>query len=302
MLSIVEVFLIFVAISESILGVLGNGFIGIVYCIDCVKNKKFSMIGFILMGLATSRIFLIGLIITDGFIKIFSPDMYASGKLIDYISYLWIILNQSSIWFATSLNMFYFLKIANFSHHIFLWLKNRINRVLPLLMGSLLISWLLTFPQIVKIMKVHRMKNNHTAWKSNINTREFITNQLLFNLGVIVFFILTLITCFLLIISLWRHSRQMQLNVTGFRDSGTKAHMNAMKILISFVILFILYFIGISIEISYYTMTEYKSLLIFGMTIAVIYPWGHSFILILGNNKLKQGSLVILQQLKCREK
>ncbi|KAG8513723.1 LOW QUALITY PROTEIN: Taste receptor type 2 member 10, partial [Galemys pyrenaicus] len=290
MLSIVEVLLIFVAISESILGVLGNGIIGVVYCTDYVKNRKFSTIGFILVGLATSRICLIGLIMTDGLIKIFFPDMYASGTLIDYISYLWIILNQSTIWFATCLNMFYFLKIANFSHRVFLWLKSRINRFLALLMGSLLISWLITFPQIMKILKDQRLRNSSTA-RQFITKRELAANQVLFNLGVIVFFTLTLITCFMLIISLWRHSRQMHLNVAGFRDLGTEAHMKAMKILISFVILFILYFIGIAIEISCYAVPGNKLLFIFGMTITVIYPWGHSFILILGNNKLKQGSL-----------
>ena len=70
MLSVLEGLLIFVALSESILGVLGDGFIGLAYFIECVKNKKFS-ISFILMGLATSRICLIGLTTTDGFVKTF---------------------------------------------------------------------------------------------------------------------------------------------------------------------------------------------------------------------------------------
>nr|ANV20949.1 bitter taste receptor T2R10 [Canis lupus] len=301
MLSILEGLLIFIAVSESILGSLGNGFIGLVNCIDCVKNKKFSMVGFILTGLATSRICLILIIITDGFIKIFSPDMYSSGNLIDYISYLWVIINQSSIWFATSLSIFYFLKIANFSHHIFLWLKGRINSVLPLLMGSLFISWLFTFPQIVKIINDNRMKSRNTTWQLNMQKSEFFTKQILLNLGVILLFTLCLITCFLLIVSLWRHNRHMQLNVTGLRDPSTEAHVKAMKILVSFIILFILYFIGIAIEISCFILPENKLLFIFGMMTTAIYPWGHSFILILGNSKLKQASLKTLQQLKCCE-
>uniref|UniRef100_A0A673TNR6 Taste receptor type 2 n=1 Tax=Suricata suricatta TaxID=37032 RepID=A0A673TNR6_SURSU len=299
MLSIVEGLLIFIAVSESILGVLGNGFIGLVNCTDCVKNKKFSMIDFILTGLATSRICLILIIIVDGFIKIFSPDMYSSGNLIDYISYLWVIINQSNIWFATSLSVFYFLKIANFSHHIFLWLKGRINRVLHLLMGSLFISWLFTFPQIVKILKDDKPRNGNAAWLFKEPKSEFFTKQILINLGVILLFTLFLITCFLLLISLWRHSRRMQLNVTGFQDPRTEAHMKAMKVLISFIILFILYFIGIAIEIAHFTAPENKLLFIFGMTTTVVYPWGHSFILILGNSKLKQASLRALRRFQC---
>ncbi|XP_011838767.1 PREDICTED: taste receptor type 2 member 10 [Mandrillus leucophaeus] len=300
MLSVVEGIFIFVVISESVFAVLGNGFIGLVNCIDCAKNKL-STIGFILTGLSISRIFLIWLIITDGFIQIFSPDIYASGNLIEYISYFWVISNQSSIWFATSLSIFYFLKIANFSNYIFLWLKIRTNRVLPLLMGFLLISCLLNFVYIAKILNDLKMKND-TVWRLNIFKNEYFIKQILLNLGVIFFFTLSLITSVLLIISLWRHNRQMQSNVTGLRDSISEAHVKAMKVLISFIILFILYFIGIAIEISYFTVPENKLLLMFGMTTTAIYPWGHSFILILGNSKLKQASLRVLQQLKCCEK
>uniref|UniRef100_H2NGK2 Taste receptor type 2 n=1 Tax=Pongo abelii TaxID=9601 RepID=H2NGK2_PONAB len=293
MLSVVEGIFIFVVISESVFGVLGNGFIGLVNCIDCAKNKL-STIGFILTGLAISRIFLIWVIITDGFIQIFSPDIYASGNLIEYISYIWVIGNQSSMWFATSLSIFYFLKIANFSNYIFLWLKSRTNMVLPFMMAFLLISSLLNFAHIVKILNDHKMKND-TVWHLNMYKSEYFIKQILLNLGVIFFFTLSLITCVLLIISLWRHNRQMQSNVTGLRDSNTEAHVKAMKVLISFIILFILYFIGMALEISRFTVPENKLLLMFGMTTTAIYPWGHSFILILGNSKLKQASLRITE-------
>ncbi|XP_066108712.1 taste receptor type 2 member 10 [Saccopteryx bilineata] len=299
MLSIVESFFIFIAISESILGILGNGFIGLVNCMDCVKNKKFSVIGLLLIGLSTSRIFLIWLIMTDGFVKIFSPHMYNSGKLIECITYLWVIINHSSIWFASSLSIFYFLKIANFSHRIFLWLKHRINRVIFLLMGLLLVSWLFIFPQIVMIVNDTKMKNRNKTEPLYMAKSDYLTFQFFLNIGVIFLFTLSLIACFLLIISLWRHSRHMQSNVLGLRDPSTEAHVKAVKVLVSFIILFILYFIGLAIEISCFTVPENKLLFIFGVTTAAIYPWGHSLILILGNNKLKQASLKVLQPLMC---
>ncbi|XP_012596926.2 taste receptor type 2 member 10 [Microcebus murinus] len=301
MLSVVEGIFLFVAIIESILGVLGNGIIGLVNCIDCVKNK-FSILGFILAGLAISRICLIWLIIINGFMLLFSQDTYYSGNLIEYISYMWVIINQSSIWFATSLNIFYFLKIANFSHYVFLWLKSRINRIFSLLVGSLLISWLLTLPQLVKTINDHKMKTRNTTCQFKMVKSEYFIHQVLLNLGVIFFFTLSLITCFLLIVSLWRHNRQMQSNATGFKDTNTEAHVKAMKVLISFIILFAVYFIGLAIEISYFAVPENKLLVIFGMTTTTIYLWGHSFILILGNSKLKRASLRVLQQLKCCEK
>ncbi|XP_053412566.1 taste receptor type 2 member 10 [Nycticebus coucang] len=301
MLSVVEGIFLFIAIIEFILGVLGNGFIALVYCNDCVKSKL-SMLGLILTGFSISRICLIWIIIIDGFICIFSPGTHYSDKLIEYSGYIWVLVNQSSICFATSLNIFYFLKIANFSHYIFLWLKMRIRRILPFLMGSLLISWLVTIPQVMKYFNFNKMKNRNTTWQFNMHKNEFFVQQFLLNIGVIFFLTLSLITCFLLILSLWRHSGKMQLNATGFRDPSTEAHVKAMKMLISFIILFILHFIGCAIEISYFTMPGKKIMFIFGMTTSAIYPWAHSFILILGNSKLKQASLQVMQQLKCWEK
>ena len=150
------------------MGLLGNGFIGFVSCIDGMKNKKISTISFILAGLATSKFCLIWTIVIDGFLKLFSPDVHSSGNLIEYNGYLWIVMNQSSIWFATSLSIFYFLKIANFSHHIFLWLRSDIKRVLLLLMGYLLISWLVTFPLTMKIISDSRAKNRSVVFSVEV--------------------------------------------------------------------------------------------------------------------------------------
>ncbi|CAK6443677.1 unnamed protein product [Pipistrellus nathusii] len=297
MLSIAEGLLIFIVLGESILGVLGNGFIGLVNCIDCVKNKNFSVIGLILIGLATSRIFLIWIIIIDGFVKLFSPHLYSSGILTEPFTYAWIIISNLSILFASSLSMFYLLKIANFSHHIFLWLKYRINRVLPLLMGLMFVSWLVTFPLIVKAINDYKTGIRNTTWTLIASEFEYVTNHILLNLGVIFFSTLCLISCLLLIISLWRHNRQMQSSGLGVRDSSTEAHVKAMKVLISFLILLILHVIGIAIEISSFSVSESKLLFIFGMATTITYPCGHSFLLILGNSKLKQAFLKVLRPL-----
>ncbi|XP_053412568.1 taste receptor type 2 member 10-like [Nycticebus coucang] len=295
MLNVVEGIFLSVAIIESILGVVGNGFIALVFCIDCVKSKL-SMLGFILTGLAISRICLIWIIMIDVLMKVLSPYTYYSSNLNEYIGYMWVIINHSSIGFATSLNIFYFLKIANFSHYVFLWLKRRISRILPLLIGFLVISVVITLPQVMKAFNDIKMKNRNTTYGSKMQKSEFFVQQVSINLGVIFFLTLSLITCFLLIISLWRHSRKMQLNTMGFRDPNNEAHVKAMKVLVSFIILFILHFIGYATEITSSAL-ENKLLLLFGVTTSAIYPWAHSFILILGNSKLKQTSLKVLQQL-----
>lgn len=149
----------------------------------------------------------------------------------------------------------------------------------------------------------YRMKNRNTTWQLTMHKSEFFTNQLLLNLGVIFLFTLSSIPCFLLNISLWRQSRQMQLKATGFRNSCTEACMKAIQVLISFITLFTSRFIGIAIEIPCFTVPDRKLLFIFVVTTTAVYPWDHhSFILILGSSTLQQASLMILQQFKCCDK
>uniref|UniRef100_A0A8C6ICR6 Taste receptor type 2 n=1 Tax=Mus spicilegus TaxID=10103 RepID=A0A8C6ICR6_MUSSI len=301
MLSAAEGILLSIATVEVGLGVLGNTFIALVNCMDWAKNNKLSMIGFLLIGLATSRIFIVWLLTLDAYAKLFYPSKYFSSSLIEIVSYIWMTVNHLTVWFATSLSIFYFLKIANFSDCVFLWLKRRTDKAFVFLLGCLLTSWVISFLFVVKVMKDgkvnHRNRTSEMYWEK----RQFTINYVFINIGVISLFMMTLTACFLLIISLWRHSRQMQSGVSGFRDLNTEAHVKAIKFLISFIILFILYFIGVSIEIICTFIPENKLLFIFGFTTASIYPCCHSFILILTNSQLKQAFVKVLQGLKFSE-
>lgn len=85
--TIVEGILCF-ATSVSVLGVLVmNGFILRKTCIDYVRQKKCSKIRFILTGLAISRICVLGVLIVDGYLKLFSPHMVASDTHITCVTY-----------------------------------------------------------------------------------------------------------------------------------------------------------------------------------------------------------------------
>ncbi|XP_021045024.1 taste receptor type 2 member 106 [Mus pahari] len=298
MLTVAEGILLCFATSGSVLGVLGNAFILHANCINCVR-RKFSIACFIFTGLAICRICVICIIISDGYLKLFSPHMVASDAHMIVIAYIWVITNHTSIWFGTSLNLFYFLKIANFSHYIYFCLKRRINTIFIFLLGCLFISWSIAFPQIAMIFNVQQ---RNASWQFYLHKNEFIVNHILLNLGVIFFFMVAIVTCFLLIISLWKHNRKMQLYVSTFKSLNTEVHVKVMKVLISFIILLILHFIGILIETLSFLKYENKLLLILGLIIACMYPCCHSFILILANSQLKQAILKALKQLKCRKK
>lgn len=302
MLSAAAGVLLSVATAEAVLGVLGNSIIALGSCLDWARNKKISKIGFLLTGLATCRICLIWIISFDAYIKVFFPSMYKSKSLLENITYMWLTVNYLSVWFAASLSIFYFLKIANFSNRVFLWLKRRTGKVFYFLVGCLLISWLISFSLVVENMESKKMKPRNRTWEIHLEGGKAIINYVSVNFGVLSLFMMTLFTCFLLIISLWRHSRRMQSHVSGFQDLNTEAHVKAMKVLISFIFLYTFHFIGILIEIICMFIPDSKLLFIFGFTMASMYPCCHSFILILTSNQLKQSSLRVLKGLKCCEK
>lgn len=299
MLSAMEGILLFVATTEAVMGVLGSSFIALVNCTDWIRSKKLSKIDFILTGLAFSRIFTIWLITLDAYSKVLFQNMFMTSDLSKCVYYIWVIIIYLNIWLATSLSIFYLLKIANFSHSIFLWLKRRTDKVFAFLTGCLIIMWLTSFPLAAKVIKDVKMSN--TSWLIHLEKSELLISCVFANMGVISLFVMALTACFLLIISLWRHTRQMQSHDSRFWDVNREAHVKAMKVLISFIILFILHFMGFFIEGLCLFLTENKLLFIFGFTMASMYPCCHSFILILTNSQLKQALIRVLKRLRCCE-
>lgn len=121
-------------------GMLGNVFIGLVNFSDWVKNQKITFINFILICLAVSRISSLLVVFVDATILQVAPHSYDSYSPAKCSDPLWIVTDQLSTWFATCLSIFYFLKIAHFSHPLFLWLKWRMRIVVVIfLVFSLLL-------------------------------------------------------------------------------------------------------------------------------------------------------------------
>lgn len=129
----------------------------------------------------------------------------------------------------------------------------------------------------------------------NVSKSQFFHSLILFNLLAVVPCTVSLISFFLLVMSLWRHIKQMKLNVTGCRDPSTEAHVGAMKTMTSFLFLLFVYY-GASLLATFsYLMKERKLVVMLGEMIAILYPSGHSLILIIRNNKLRQASIRMLR-------
>ncbi|XP_028716340.1 taste receptor type 2 member 7 [Peromyscus leucopus] len=300
----VDTALMLVAVGETLIGILGNAFIALVNFMGWIKSKKIACIDSILTSLAMSRICLQCIILLDCVILVQYPDTYNRGKEMRIIDFFWTLTNHLSVWFAACLSIFYFFKIANFFHPLFLWIKWRIDKLLlRSLLACLVLSLCFSLPATENLNDdfrrcVKKKERINSTLRCKVNKAGHASAKVNLNLVMLFPFSVSLVSFLLLILSLWRHTRQMQLTASGYKDPSTTAHIRAMKAVISFLVLFVAYCLAFLIATSSYFMPESELAVIWGELIALIYPSSHSLILILGNSKLRQASLRVLRKVK----
>ncbi|XP_011381991.1 taste receptor type 2 member 9 [Pteropus medius] len=304
MLNTMEAIYMILIAGEMTIGIWGNGFIVLVNCIGWLKKRDISLIDIILVSLAISRICLLCVIFLDGIIELLSPETYDHDEVMNILDVFWTLCNHSSVWFTSCLSIFYLLRIANISHPFFLWMKLKINRII---LGILLVSFLISLIFSISLnegswnyFKVDHEEN--ITWEFKVSKIPNAFKQITLNLGAIPPFVLCLISFLLLLFSLFRHTKQMKFHATGFRDPSTEAHMRAIKAVIIFLMLFIMYYVAFLVVTSSLMIPQGKLAMMFGGIITVIFPSSHSFILIMGNGKLREAFLKVLRILKCFHK
>ncbi|TFJ99239.1 Taste receptor type 2 member 9 [Platysternon megacephalum] len=286
-----------ILLTEIIIGMFGNGFIAVIYCIDWVKSRKLFSCDMILTCLAMSRILLQGTLTADLFIYIFAPGSFNLNQVQVSLSFLWFFANTVGLWFTACLGIFYCVKITICNQPLFLRMKQTISVMVPkLLLWSLLVSFVTSIPLIWGDLFSNSTVEDKT-W--DVSYLYFI---LLYSAASFIPFIIFLTTSILLISSLWRHTRNMQCNATSFWDPSTEAHVSAIKSLISCLILYIFYFVAVTVLTLPTCLTDRTWTPAITSIVLAAYPSGHSLILILMNPKLKQALVRILQIIKCHLK
>ena len=111
-------------------------------------------------------------------------------------------------------------------------------------------------------------------------------------------FILSLASLLLLFLSLVRHTKNFQVNMNHSRDFSTEAHKRVMKMVTTFLLLFIVYFISTLIGNWIFLKLQWYEVMMFVMVVPTLFPSGHSFVIILGNSKLRQIAFRLLWGLK----
>ncbi|XP_010641896.1 taste receptor type 2 member 140-like [Fukomys damarensis] len=296
---VIQSFLSIILSVECIIGNLGNGFIALVNCTDWVRTTKMSSVDRILTALAVSRIVLLWLTFIDWWVTVLNPAMWMSENMSKMICISWTVANHFGIWLATCLSIFYFLKIANYSNSIFLYLKWRVTKVVSV---TGMMSLVLLFLEVLLMNiydNVFAEYQRNMSYTSNLTISVHCNNHPLFThiLYMLVPFAVSVTTFLLLIFSLGKHLKRMQCSARGSRDAGTTAHMKALRTMVISLLMYTSFFSSFLVQVHNPKNQIFSAFL---EAVIIAFLLVHSFVLILGSSKLRQAFLLALRWLRCR--
>uniref|UniRef100_A0A674HYA6 Taste receptor type 2 n=2 Tax=Terrapene triunguis TaxID=2587831 RepID=A0A674HYA6_9SAUR len=297
------IFYLIISAMELLAGVVANGYIVALNCIDWVKSRKLTSYDKIITSLAFSRFCLQVVVSSDNFLSKLYPDFFYMNETSSPYTVTWMFINQVSLCFASCLSVFYCVKIASVNQALFNWLKLRLSKLVPwLLLGSVLYCLVTTVAFTLFSYSYCISSHNSTDCLSRNVTISDNNTFLIHGIGSISPIILFIASSALLIISLWRHIRKMNLNSDlnpSFRNPTMDAHVRALKSVVSFFILYNIYYMALTLSIGSLAYVSDELRITVCTIIVAAYPSLHSIVLILGNPKLKLASARILHSANC---
>ncbi|KAE8605674.1 hypothetical protein XENTR_v10015278 [Xenopus tropicalis] len=271
---------------ETVVGILLNAFIVAMPVIWWVRYNKVEMIEFLLASVGMSRVVL--LILWD-VIYLWFPSNSVLFAVVSMFLSFW------SLWVATILCVFYSVKISSCHHPFFMFLKLNVSKMLlGLFLVSLASSLLFSLPfkWLVYSTSINNATNstnttNSTGQGGTILKVNNINQFFLILTGSSVPLLIFCVAVAILIRSLWSHTRNMAGGNVDFGNPQIQAHLSAVKSMVSFLILFTIYFALFVVSCLPPLLDDTVLQLVFNI-ISNAYPLLHSLILVMYSRKLRE--------------
>lgn len=291
----VIILLLIIIGTECIIGIIANGFIVVINAAIWIQDKAISTSGRILFFLSTSRITLQSFMMLE---MIFSSTSsyyyhYYEDTVYDIFRVSFTFFNYCSLWFSAWLSFFYFVKIANFSCPLFLKLKWRISGLMPWLLWLSVLFSLTSSILLGKDIYTKYCNNSFSISSSNFTKKLYFTETnvvnlaFFYNLGILIPLILFILAATLLIVSLKKHTLNMENNANSSWDSRIEAHIRAIKETTYILFLYIFNAVALFLFASNIFANNSFWNILFEIIMAA-YPAGDSVLLICDNPGLRR--------------
>uniref|UniRef100_A0A8C3U0Z1 Taste receptor type 2 n=1 Tax=Catharus ustulatus TaxID=91951 RepID=A0A8C3U0Z1_CATUS len=275
---------------EAFAGVWINAFIVCVLCIGWVNKKTLNSNEKILLLLGCSRFWYLGISWLYSFLLIIYPYCFCVPLLLESLAGFQSFFDCSNIWLSACLCVLYCKKIANFSNSFFIYLKLKIDKIVPwFLLGSVLLAFVFS-------ILVYHICNETQCNNRNYSRLEEYLLPIGFVIGLVFSTSLTAVvfSALFLLFSLWKHKCKMQTN--SMMNPSMEAHVKAMKSILSFLL--IINFVCL-VLILFYIMANVNIVTILANIYVYGFPGVHSVVLILSNPQLEKALLKTLSCVKC---
>ncbi|NXX29996.1 TA2R7 protein, partial [Nicator chloris] len=288
---------------EVFAGMWINAFLICVLCIGWIKKKTLNSNEKILLLLGCSRFCSLCISWIYAFLSNIYPYCLLLLPVLPLLQGAYTVFNCSNLWVSACLCGFYCIKIANFRNRFFIYLKVKIDRMVPwLLLGSVIFSLIIGILFYNTIDKAVCKNLNFTClgnfWKPTIRIDEhFYSVHFLTGFLHTTSFMAVIFSAVFLLFSLWSHKCKMQKK--SMKDLSMEAHIKAMKSVLSFFIMYSINFTSFILTLVFSTKYENHLIFIFQL-IQHAYPGVHSLFLIFSNPKLEKTLFRILSCVKCK--
>ncbi|XP_078521563.1 taste receptor type 2 member 9-like [Lissotriton helveticus] len=172
-------------------------------------------------------------------------DVHGMNYVASFLSQLEIWSGCSYSWFTACLYVFYCVEIVDFNHHIFIWLKLRISKLVPWLLlgsmvGSLVLSITLYWSSDGEYLNNGTI--NHTAEGTVNNSAANVKSSHIY--AAIIDYIplfIDIVSMTFILMSLYRHTKRMKENASGISQLQLDCHYEAARMLGSLLFFNILF-------------------------------------------------------------
>ncbi|NWX60508.1 TA2R9 protein, partial [Promerops cafer] len=282
---------------EAFPGMWINAFIVCVLCIGWVKKKTLNSNEKILLLLGCSRFWYLCISWVYKFLSFIYPNYLYVPTILQLAVFFQSFFNHCNLWFSACLCDFYCIKIADFRNRFFIYLKVKIDRMVPwLLLGSVLSALAIGIIAYDIAGKPHCNNRNSTG-QGHFGTasirmdKHFFFSFFLAGFGYAASFMAVIFSAVFLLFSLWRHKCKMQ--TKSMKNLSMEAHIRAMKSILSFLVMYSINFVCLVLEMVYVTKkASHMTFLI--VVFQYTFPGLHSLILVFSNPKLEKTLLKIL--------
>ncbi|XP_064563179.1 taste receptor type 2 member 9-like [Zonotrichia leucophrys gambelii] len=286
---------------EAFAGMWINALIICVLCIAWVQKKTLNSNEKILLLLGCSRISYLCSSWVSHFLSKIYPNYLYAHTILQLLAIFQTFFNYSNLWVSACLCGFYCIKIANFRNSFFIYLKLKVDRMVPwLLLGSEIVALAMGIV-IYDHMETAKSSNltftcQENFWEARIKMdKHFFSSFFLPGFGYAASFMAVIFSALFLLFSLWKHKHTMQRS--SMKDLSMDAHIRAMKSVLSFLVMYSINFVCLILTIIY-TMKDETTMTLLISIYLCAFPGIHSLILIFSNPKLEKAMLKILSCVK----